>query len=82
VPVLAGKTFFELVDFIASNVFLPVGALLTCLFIGWRLDQAIFATEIGGTTAMVWKLCRILLRYVCPAAILAVLFVAFLPGHH
>ena len=81
VPVLAGKTVFETVDFISGNVLLPVGALLTCLFTGWRLGEARFAAEIGGRGPL-WRTLRVLLRYVCPAAIVAVLLVAFLPGSH
>jgi neurotransmitter:Na+ symporter, NSS family len=81
VPVLAGKTVFETVDFISGNLLLPVGAFVTCLFTGWRLGKAQFAAEIGGP-AWLWKSCRILLRYVCPAAIAAVLLVALLPGRH
>jgi NSS family neurotransmitter:Na+ symporter len=72
---------FETVDFVSGNVLLPVGALLTCLFTGWRLDEARFAAEIGGRGPL-WRTCRVLLRYVCPAAIVAVLLVAFLPGPH
>lgn len=30
-----GKTFFELADYCVSNVFLPISAILTCIFIGW-----------------------------------------------
>lgn len=80
VPALAGKTIFELADFIAGNVLLPVGALFTCFFIGWRLDRARLAAEIGEQAPLLWKTCRIMLRYVCPAAILAVLAAAFIPG--
>jgi NSS family neurotransmitter:Na+ symporter len=80
VPALAGKTIFDLVDFFTGNVLLPVGALFTCIFIGWRLDRARLAAEIGEQPPLLWKTCRIMLRYVCPAAILAVLTVAFLPG--
>ena len=29
--------FFDLLDFISSNALLPIGALLTCLFVRWRL---------------------------------------------
>ena len=81
IPVLAGKTVFEVVDFVSGNVLLPVGALLTCLFTGWRLDRTILSTEIGGTTAFASGACRILLRYLCPAAIAAVLFVTVLQSH-
>jgi NSS family neurotransmitter:Na+ symporter len=82
IPLLAGKTVFETVDFVSGNVLLPIGAVLTCLFTGWRLDRARFAAEIGGNTALAWSLCRVLLRYVCPLAIVAVLVVALLPGRH
>jgi NSS family neurotransmitter:Na+ symporter len=64
------------VDFVASNVFLPVGALLTCIFIGWRLDRMTFTAELAGQTQLA-RACRALLRYVCPAAIAAVLIAAF-----
>jgi NSS family neurotransmitter:Na+ symporter len=77
VPILARKTVFEDIDFIAGNVFLPVGALMTCVFIGWRLDRMTFCAELEGETARVINTCRILLRYVCPVAILAVLLAAF-----
>lgn len=76
--ILAGKTLFEVVDFVAGNLFLPVGALVTCLFVGWRLDRATFAAELGDSTMLVVGLCRLLLRFVCPAAIVAVLLAAFL----
>jgi NSS family neurotransmitter:Na+ symporter len=80
VPLFAGKTLFDVTDFVASNLLLPVGALLTCVFIGWRLDRATFAAELGGRLALA-KVCRTLLRYVCPAAITAVLITALWQRH-
>lgn len=80
VPPLAGKTVFEILDFIAGNLLAPVGALLTCLLTGWRLDRATFASELRGTTPGVQRVCRVLLRYVAPLAIGAVLVAAFLPA--
>lgn len=80
-PILAGKSMFEVVDFVAGNLLLPLGALLTCVFIGWRLDRATFAAELSGNPALVVSVCRILLRYVCPMAIAAVLLAALLQGH-
>jgi neurotransmitter:Na+ symporter, NSS family len=75
VPLFAGKTLFEVIDFIASNMLLPAGALLTCVFIGWRLDRMTFAAELGGQMGLATG-CRLLLRYVCPVAIAAVLIAA------
>lgn len=79
VPILASRTVFDLADFVSGNVLLPVGALLTCLFTGWRLDRATFRTELGADSRRLVDLCRWLLRYFCPAAILAVLVVALAP---
>jgi NSS family neurotransmitter:Na+ symporter len=78
IPLLAGKTLFEVVDFVAGNILLPLGALLTCLFVGWRLNRATFTAELSESPALVVGVCRILLRYVCPIAIAAVLSAALL----
>lgn len=75
VPLLADKSMFETLDFIAGNVLLPIGALLTCVFVGWRLDRAVFVAELGDAGTLTVRSCRFLLRYVCPAAITAVLLV-------
>ena len=80
VPLLAGKTLFEDIDFIAGNVLTPMGALFTCLFTGWRLDRATFATELGAINPFARRVCRLMLRYVAPAAIIIVLGAAFLPN--
>jgi NSS family neurotransmitter:Na+ symporter len=80
VPLFAGKTLFEVTDFVAGNVLAPVGALLTCLLTGWRLDRATFDAELLGAKPLTQRTCRVLLRYVAPLAIGAVLLLAFLPG--
>lgn len=38
---LAGKNFFDLYDFLTSNILLPVGGLLISVFVGWvwRFDE-------------------------------------------
>jgi len=77
IPVFAHKTVFDLLDYVSSNIMMPVGALLTAVLVGWRVSSVFEREELAETTplartAMVW-----LLRYVCPLAILAV-FVATL----
>ncbi len=65
-------TIFELTDIFASNVLLPVGALLTSLLVGWRLDRREVEAAFGGQDAMRATLV-LLLKYACPIAIVAVL---------
>lgn len=74
-PRFAESTWFDVVDYLTANVLLPIGALMTAAFVGWRLPQAFldegFAQSSPATRqAIVW-----MLRLVCPAAIIAV-FVA------
>ena len=49
-PLKAGNTIMDLEDFIVSNLLLPIGALLTCLFCttkyGWGFDN--YATEVNS----------------------------------
>ncbi len=65
-------TIFDLTDSFASNVLLPVGALLTSLFVGWRLEERTIATDFGAAP-WVRATLLVLLRYVCPIAIVGVL---------
>ena len=49
-PLKAGNTIMDLEDFIVSNLLLPIGALLTCLFCttkyGWGFDN--YAAEVNS----------------------------------
>jgi NSS family neurotransmitter:Na+ symporter len=65
-------TLFDLTDFFASNILLPAGALLTSLLAGWRLDHARIAGDFGASPALERAL-LVLLRFICPIAIVAVL---------
>jgi SNF family Na+-dependent transporter len=57
---------------------LPVGALLTCTFIGWRLPRSLVDGELPEETPGVRRLLLCLLRYVCPLGILALLVTVFI----
>jgi len=72
---LYGKTFFETVDLFASIWLLPLCALLTAIFTGWRLDQTILRQEFSCETQSMWffKPWRFLIRWIVPAAIILIL---------
>jgi NSS family neurotransmitter:Na+ symporter len=69
------STIFDLTDYFASNILLPVGALLTSLFVGWRLERQTIAADFGDRPAVRASL-LVLLRYLCPIAIVGVLLSA------
>lgn len=75
---MRSMTVFDALDFISSNVLLPIGALLTCVLIGWRLPRRVGDEELTEETTAARRLILLLLKYVCPIAITAVLIAAFI----
>jgi NSS family neurotransmitter:Na+ symporter len=67
------KTFFDVVDFISSNLLLPLGAVLTSVFVGWLVSRRIVSEELREASPWAAALVVWLLRFVCPIAIGAVL---------
>ncbi|MEW6765993.1 MAG: sodium-dependent transporter [Pseudomonadota bacterium] len=69
---LFGKTFFELLDFLTSNIMLPLGGLLMAVFATWVMRRETSREELE---LPVWgyTLWRVLTRYVAPVGILIVL---------
>jgi NSS family neurotransmitter:Na+ symporter len=79
-PVLAdvrpfGKTFFDLFDFLSSNVLLPVGGLAIALVGGWLLPRQAFMDEVdkGGAARWHGRMVHVLARFVAPALVLLIL---------
>jgi NSS family neurotransmitter:Na+ symporter len=62
-------TIFDNVDYLTSNVMLPLGGLFITLFAGWVMCRNSTSDELRGSgdTYKVW---RFLSRYVAPVAIL------------
>jgi len=72
-----GKTFFDLFDFLSSNVALPLGGIVICLFVGWKLGQRVILEEASNEGELknlaLLKVFAFAVRYVAPLAILVVL---------
>lgn len=65
-------TIFDNIDFLTSNIMLPVGGLLITVFAGWVMCQNSSADELDETAGTVYRLWRFLARYVAPVAVLLV----------
>ncbi|MEI6245363.1 MAG: sodium-dependent transporter, partial [Acidobacteriota bacterium] len=63
------KTFFDVIDFVSSNILLPVGAMATSVLVGWLLSRRIVNDELADETPLAARISVVLLRYVCPIAI-------------
>lgn len=73
------KTFFDVVDNIASNYLLPLGGMLTAIFVGWKWGVVKAQEEIEKhETRFHWaSLWGFLIRYVTPVAVAVVFFAKF-----
>jgi NSS family neurotransmitter:Na+ symporter len=43
-----GKVFFDMFDYLASNILLPIGGLLVVLFTGWVLKKTLIKEELSS----------------------------------
>lgn len=68
-PMFASSTFYDVVDFVSSNILLPIGAMATSLLVGWLLSRKIVSDELADEPPLAARICVLLLRYVCPIAI-------------
>lgn len=69
------KGFMDWMEYLAVNLMLPIGAMLTSLFVGWRLGpKAVKAITNDGTLNIpATGLWLFILRYVAPLGILWIL---------
>jgi NSS family neurotransmitter:Na+ symporter len=66
-----GGTIFDNLGRLTNDIMLPLGGLLISVFAGWVMCRNSSADELGGAGA-IYKLWRVLVRFVVPVAILLV----------
>lgn len=77
---LGGRNWFDLMDFVANNVMLPLGGLLTAIFVGWVWHRAALKElsndgELHQPWAPLWLW---ILRIAAPLGILWILGAKFM----
>lgn len=71
----ADKTVFDLLDYLASNLLMPLGGIVVCILAAWVLPAAVTRARTGfdsERTFLVWKK---LVRYFVPSIIALVFLV-------
>ncbi len=81
---LPGGSWLDLQNILFGNYALAFGALLICLFVGWRWGTASALSEIEGVghrlpAAALWGF---LVRYVCPVAVVGVMAYLLITGQY
>jgi len=68
-----GLTFFDLLDFITSNLMLPLGGILIALFAGWLMSAESTKAELHISNPTLYTAWQVLVRYIAPVAVFIVL---------
>lgn len=69
---LWGKNIFDLFDYTSSNLLLPTGGMVCCIFVGWVVKRSFLTKEFAVRSKFghgVLSLLVFWLRWICPAAI-------------
>ncbi|MBT8401160.1 MAG: sodium-dependent transporter, partial [Rhodothermia bacterium] len=76
--------FLTINNNIWGNYSLSIGAILICVFVGWKwgVPKAVESLEVGGFKLPAAPLFGFLVRYVCPVAIAIVLAFIIITGNY
>ena len=69
---LFGMSLFDLFNFATGQIFLPLGGLFTCLFLGWYVPKRVVHDEFtnrGTLRGRFFGLYLFSVRFICPIAI-------------
>ncbi|GMR66782.1 MULTISPECIES: sodium-dependent transporter [Bacillus] len=70
-----GKNIFDAIDFLSSNILMPLGALFISIFVSFKMEKKVLEAEffVGGNYGKkVFTFWAFLLRFVAPLAIIIV----------
>ncbi|MHA6317274.1 sodium-dependent transporter [Altererythrobacter sp. CAU 1778] len=78
-PLFAETDILDTVDGFTGKVMLPVGALLTSIFVGWKADTNLLRTTTG-LSPLSFNIYRFLIAWLCPIAVAIILVTGLFPS--
>lgn len=63
---------FDSLDYITSNIMLPLGGLFIAIFVGWKLGYTRIRKEIDDINSFLFNLWMVILRFITPLAVIIV----------
>lgn len=72
---IMGLSLMDFCDQLTANILLPLGGMLTCIFVGWFIPRKIVFEEFtnqGSINAKLFLLFVFTVRYICPIGIVLV----------
>lgn len=78
---ILGMNIFDFLDNTATNIMLPIAAILTCIFVGWAVPAEYFKKELtnhGKIGVALFPVIRFIVRFAAPLLIALILFAKLL----
>lgn len=78
---IAGMTIFDFLDTVTSNIMLPVGGILICIYMGWVAPRNFFGNEMsnyGKMRSYVFPLIYFIVKWIAPVLISIILINSFI----
>ena len=77
---ILGFVFLDFFDFITNSVIMPIVAIITCILVGYIIKPraVIEEVEFGGAKFKAKKLFSVMIKYVAPICIVAILIFSVL----
>lgn len=74
IPAFSERNLFGVLDYLVSNIVMPVGGICVAIIAGWSLDRSTVLAQSGFSEGRLFALWRFSLRFLVPIAIAAVLY--------
>jgi NSS family neurotransmitter:Na+ symporter len=68
-PALSDKNIFGVLDYIVSNLMMPIGGVAVAILAGWSLSKESSRDELSIEDGLLFRVWRLLVRYLVPLAI-------------
>ncbi|WP_454599231.1 sodium-dependent transporter [Qipengyuania sp. SM2507] len=78
-PLFENTDILDTIDGFTGKVMLPLGALLTSLFVGWKADRTL-VRSVTGLSPLAFGVWRFLIAWLCPIAVAVILITGLFPG--
>lgn len=73
---LFGLTFFDFLDYVTAKIMLPLGGMMICIFVGFRIEKKILKAELtneGTVPFYFFNSYAFFIKYIAPIAIALIL---------
>ena len=69
---LLGKTYFDIMDYMTSNIMLPLGGMLLAVFAAWYMSRSSCIDELKMGNGIIFRCWYFAVRFIAPVGVLVI----------